>query len=57
MRRRDFIACVAGAAASWPLELCAQQPGIPVIGFLDPTSPEAAKEVVSSFRLGLIPLP
>jgi len=53
MRRRDFIACVAGAAASWPLELCAQQPGIPVIGFLDPTSPEAAKEVVSSFRLGL----
>ncbi len=53
MRRRDFIACVAGAAASWPLELCAQQAGIPVIGFLDPTSPEAAREVVSSFRLGL----
>jgi len=53
MRRRDFIACVAGAAASWPLELCAQQPGIPVIGFLDPTSPDVSVEIASSFRLGL----
>jgi putative ABC transport system substrate-binding protein len=53
MRRRDFITAVGGAAAVWPLAAHAQQPGIPVIGFLDPTSPEALKGGLSEFRRGL----
>src|SRR5262249_33273024 len=53
--RREFIAGVSAAATSvlWPLATRAQRPGIPVIGFLDPTSPEAAKGGVADFRSGL----
>jgi putative ABC transport system substrate-binding protein len=53
MRRRDFIAGV-GSAAAWPLPARAQQPGIiPVIGFLDPTSPDASPLGVVLFRRSL----
>ncbi len=53
MRRRDFIKAVAGSAATWPLGARAQQPTMPVIGFLHLTSPETNRENLANFQLGL----
>src|SRR5215472_11999991 len=54
MRRRDFINAVAGAAAVWPLATRAQQPELPVIGYLSTGSPEAdATPFLAAFRKGL----
>jgi putative tryptophan/tyrosine transport system substrate-binding protein len=53
MKRREFITLLGGAVATWPLAARAQQPMMPMVGYLSQSAPEAGAALVAAVRKGL----
>jgi putative ABC transport system substrate-binding protein len=53
MRRREFIFALLSGAAAWPLTVRAQQPALPVVGFIRDASADASTRFAAAFRQGL----
>jgi putative ABC transport system substrate-binding protein len=53
LKRRAFITLLSGAAGAWPLVARAQQPKVPVIGFVTSQSARDSRQTVAAFHRGL----
>src|SRR5262249_1904758 len=53
LKRREFITLLGGAVAAWPLAARAQQPGVPIVGFVTTRPAEASVRQAAAFRKGL----
>src|ERR1700716_2882632 len=53
MRRREVITLLGGAAVAWPFGVRAQQPAMPMVGFMSARAPEDSVRLLAAFRAGL----